>query len=155
MLQLGATTLKVLREFSSRFTGSLRDWFESLGPYRQLQFVQFPELSTALGLIYDQFLGDQTASVELVRKEYMEMKCCSLQQKDLDYHYKRMYVLFYKLDGFNNPTLKHVFIASLPKELQPELQRQINVNHLNVPDMSIGKIYQLAVNCLAQLYEQK
>lgn len=83
------------------------------------------------------------------------MKCCSLQQKDLDYHYKRMFFLFYKLDGFNNPTLKHVFIAFFPKELQPELQRQINVNHLNVASMSLGKIYQLTVNCLARLCEQK
>ena len=36
MLRTGATPQTVLKEFSSRFTGSLRDWFESLGQYRQL-----------------------------------------------------------------------------------------------------------------------
>ncbi|KAH9698134.1 hypothetical protein KPL71_023896 [Citrus sinensis] len=35
MLRTGATSQIVLKEFSSRFTGSLRDWFESLGQYRQ------------------------------------------------------------------------------------------------------------------------
>ena len=34
MLASGATTQSVLREFSTRFTGSLRDWFDSLGQYR-------------------------------------------------------------------------------------------------------------------------
>ncbi|KAH9698020.1 hypothetical protein KPL71_023840 [Citrus sinensis] len=37
MLRPGATTQSVLREFATRFTGALRDWFDSLGQYRQLQ----------------------------------------------------------------------------------------------------------------------
>ncbi|KAH9680144.1 hypothetical protein KPL71_026436 [Citrus sinensis] len=85
--------------------GSLRDWCESLGQYRQLQFVQIPDTPTALGLIYEQYL-------------------------DLDFHYKRMYSLYYKLNGFNDPALIHVFVASLPKELLPELQRQLKVHNL-------------------------
>ena len=40
MLRPGATPQKILKEFNSRFTGSLRDWFESLGQYRQLQLIQ-------------------------------------------------------------------------------------------------------------------
>ncbi|KAH9769166.1 hypothetical protein KPL71_011894 [Citrus sinensis] len=35
MLRPGATTQSVLREFATRFTGALRDWFDSLGQYRQ------------------------------------------------------------------------------------------------------------------------
>ena len=31
MIQADATTESVLREFTTRFTGSLRDWFDSLG----------------------------------------------------------------------------------------------------------------------------
>ncbi|KAH9792714.1 hypothetical protein KPL71_004243 [Citrus sinensis] len=48
MLRPGATTQSVLREFATRFTGALRDWFDSLGQYRQLQFVDLPEVSSAL-----------------------------------------------------------------------------------------------------------
>ncbi|KAH9680073.1 hypothetical protein KPL71_026408 [Citrus sinensis] len=51
MLRPGATTQSVLREFATRFTGALRDWFDSLGQYRQLQFVDLPEVSSALALI--------------------------------------------------------------------------------------------------------
>ena len=63
--------------------------------------------------------------------------------------------LFYKLNGFNDPTLKHVFVASLLKELPPELQRQVNLHQLDISNLSFGKIYQLAVSCLERLCEQK
>ena len=64
-----------------------------------------------------------------------------------------MSALFYKLNGFNDPILKHVFVAFLPKELQPELQRQVNLHQLDISNMSFGKIYQLAVSCLERLCE--
>ncbi|GAY66328.1 hypothetical protein CUMW_247850 [Citrus unshiu] len=64
MLKAGAITQTVLKKFSSHFTGSLKDWFESLGPYRQLQF-----------------LGEATAANEQTRREFHLMKCCSLQIK--------------------------------------------------------------------------
>ena len=48
-----------------------------------------------------------------------------IAQELLHFHYKRMSLLFYKLNGFNEPTLKHVFLASLPEELQPDIQRQL------------------------------
>ncbi|KAH9792640.1 hypothetical protein KPL71_004208 [Citrus sinensis] len=88
MLRLGATTQSVLREFATRFTGALRDWFDSLGQYRQLQFVDLPEVSSALAVLHDQFLGDPSAVFEAARRDYLNMKCCSLNAKDLDFHYK-------------------------------------------------------------------
>ena len=36
MLRANATTASVLRELATRFTKSLRDWFDTLGEYRQL-----------------------------------------------------------------------------------------------------------------------
>ncbi|KAH9734722.1 hypothetical protein KPL71_017475 [Citrus sinensis] len=155
MLCPGATTHSVLREFATRFTGALRDWFDSLGNYRQLQFVQLPEVSSALAVIHDQFLGDPSAVFEAARRDYLNMKCCSLNAKDLDFHYKRMSLLFYKLNGFNEPTLKHVFLASLPDELQPDIQRQLTASNLSLDNISLGKIFQLAKTCLDKLYEQK
>ncbi|KAH9780692.1 hypothetical protein KPL71_008174 [Citrus sinensis] len=119
MLRPGATTQSVLREFATRFTGALRDWFDSLGNYRQLQFVQLPEVSSALAVIHDQFLGDPSAVFEAARQDYLNMKCCSLNAKDFDFHYKRMSLLFYKLNGFNEPTLKHQFFKELLKDKEP------------------------------------
>ncbi|KAH9780642.1 hypothetical protein KPL71_008153 [Citrus sinensis] len=155
MLRPGATTQSVLREFATRFTGALRDWFDSLGQYRQLQFVDLPEVSSALAVVHDQFLGDPSAVFEAARRDYLNMKCCSLNAKDLDFHYKRMSLLFYKLNGFNEPTLKHVFLASLPDELQPDIQRQLTASNLSLDNISLGKIFQLAKTCLDKLCEQK
>ncbi|KAH9716848.1 hypothetical protein KPL71_021595 [Citrus sinensis] len=155
LLRPGATTQSVLREFATRFTSALRDWFDSLGQYRQLQFVDLPEVSSALAVLHDQFLGDPSAVFEAARRDYLNMKCCSLNAKDLDFHYKRMSLLFYKLNGFNEPTLKHVFLASLPEELQPNIQRQLTASNLSLDNISLGKIFQLAKTCLDKLCEQK
>ena len=64
-------------------------------------------------------------------------------------------MLYYKLNGFNDPTLKHVFIASLPLELQPELQRQLTAFNLDIANISLGKNFQLTMLCLDRLCEQK
>ncbi|KAH9671278.1 hypothetical protein KPL70_017307 [Citrus sinensis] len=144
----------VLREFMACSTGSLRDWLESLGEYRQLQFMESP-ISTALILIHEQFIGEKTASTKADRKEYHQMKCCSLKRHLLDAHYKRMSILFYKLNGFNEPSLKHVFIASLPLELQPDLQRKLTATNRGIADISLGKIFQMAMLSLDKICEQK
>ncbi|KAH9655632.1 hypothetical protein KPL70_022384 [Citrus sinensis] len=89
------------------------------GRYRQLQFVDLPEVSSALVVLHDQFLGDPSAVFEAARRDYLNMKCCSLNAKDLDFHYKRMSLLFYKLNGFNEPTLKHKqFFKELLKDTE-------------------------------------
>ncbi|KAH9724590.1 hypothetical protein KPL70_007542 [Citrus sinensis] len=113
------------------------------------------KISQVLALIYEQFLREATTANEQIRREFHIMKCCSLQIKDLDFHYKRMSTMYYKLNGFNDPSLKHVFIASLPKEIQPELQRQFTIHQWDITNLSLGKIYQLAVNCLERLCEHK
>ena len=143
----------VHREFMARSTGSLWDWLESLGEYRQIQFMQSP-IGTALNIIHEQFIGERTASKEADRKEYHQMRCCSLKRHLLKSHYKRMSILFYKLNGFNELSLKHVFIASLPTELQPNLQRQLTATNLSIADISLGKIFQTTMLCLEKICEQ-
>ncbi|KAL9459737.1 hypothetical protein AB3S75_003021 [Citrus x aurantiifolia] len=140
MLRTGATPQTILKEFSSHFTRSLRDWFESVDPYRKLQVIQ-AQISKVLGIINEQFLGEATAANEQTRREFHLMKCCSLQIKDLDFHYKTMSTMYYKLNGFNDPSLKHVFVASLLKEIQPELQRKFTIHQLDIVNLSLGKIY--------------
>ncbi|KAH9649295.1 hypothetical protein KPL70_025933 [Citrus sinensis] len=69
----GATSQTILKEFGSRFTGQ----------YRQLQLVQ-AEIPQVLGIIYEQFLGEATAANEQTRREFHQMKCCSLQKNVYD-----------------------------------------------------------------------
>ncbi|KAH9780772.1 hypothetical protein KPL71_008211 [Citrus sinensis] len=66
-----------------------------------------------------------------------------------------MSILFYKLNSFNKPSLKHVFIASLPTELQADLQRQLAATNLSIADISLGKIFQTTMLCLDKICEQK
>ena len=66
-----------------------------------------------------------------------------------------MSLLFYKLNDFNEPTLKHVFLASLPEELQPDIQRQLTASNLILDKISLGKIFQIAKKCFDKLCEQK
>ncbi|QHO48460.1 polyprotein [Arachis hypogaea] len=83
------------------------------------------------------------------------MKCCSLNRKDLEKHYKKMAAKYYPLGGNNNPSLKQVFIASLPDELQPELHRMMMALRKEVATTTIGEIYQLALAALDKLCEQQ
>ncbi|KAH9780657.1 hypothetical protein KPL71_008160 [Citrus sinensis] len=119
--------------------------------------VQEPQLNQSLEslLLVLRFLRDPSAVFEAARRDYLNVKCCSLNAKDLDFHYKRMSLLFYKLNGFNEPTLKHVFLASLPDELQPDIQRQLTASNLSLDNISLDKIFQLAKTCLDKLCEQK
>ncbi|KAH9724641.1 hypothetical protein KPL70_007560 [Citrus sinensis] len=146
-----AQSQAVLHEFTARSTGSLRDCLESLEEYRQLQFMQ-SHVGTTLNIIHEQFIGEKTASTDADRKEYHQMKCCSLKRHLLESHLKRMSILFYKLNGFNEPSLKHVFIASLPSELQLDLQRKLTATNLSIADISLGKIFQMAMLCLDKIY---
>ena len=169
MIRSGATIESVLKEFVTRFTGSLGDWFDSLGPYRQLQFVQLPNVSSGLaihtwlpkslcrshGSSFQSLwtvhlhvhrndarhwcLREPSVVFEAARRDYLNMKSCSL---------------FYKLNRFNDHTLKHVFLASLPTELQLKIQRQLTVHNLNLDNISLGKIFQIAKGCLEKLCEQ-
>ena len=63
----------------------------------------------------------------------------------------QMSMLYYKLNGFNDPSLKHVFAASLPSELQ----RQLTAFNLDIANVSLGKIFQLTMLCLDKICEQK
>ncbi|KAH9649343.1 hypothetical protein KPL70_025944 [Citrus sinensis] len=51
--------------------------------------------------------------------------------------------------------LKHVFIASLPSELQPDLQRKLTATNLSIADISRGKIFQMVMLSLDKICEQK
>ncbi|KAH9680135.1 hypothetical protein KPL71_026431 [Citrus sinensis] len=155
MVKPDAELSAVLKEFVSRFTGSLRDWFESLGQYRQLLYLQHPTVSAALMDIHSQFLGEPVAIFATARKEYLQMRCCSMQRSDLHYHFKRMSALFHKIGGINDHTLKHVFLSSLPEELQPKIRRQIANAQLNINNLSLGRLFQLALVSLDYLCDQK
>ncbi|KAL0444667.1 UNVERIFIED_CONTAM: polyprotein [Sesamum latifolium] len=62
---------------------------------------------------------------------------------------------FYMLNGLNDPNLKHVFLASLLQELQPEIQRMIASTRRDVAQLSLGEFHQMTFAALEKLWEQQ
>ncbi|QHO19813.1 polyprotein [Arachis hypogaea] len=107
---------QVLLDFINRMTGNLREWANNLSEYERLQLINGTP-SQFLGIIHQEFLGNITIIQKRNFQKYFEMKCCSLNRKDLERHYKKMAAKYYPLEGNNNSPLKQVFMASLPDEL--------------------------------------
>ncbi|KAK8539398.1 hypothetical protein V6N12_043024 [Hibiscus sabdariffa] len=106
----------ILAEFVSRFTGVLRDWWETVSPGDQMQFLVQQDFSTIIRILHTHFLGNQEDVRILQRKEFFKRKCCSFEKKDLEKHYKAMIKLFYALGA--DQSLKQVIMSSIPELLQ-------------------------------------
>ncbi|MED6147936.1 hypothetical protein PIB30_048500 [Stylosanthes scabra] len=126
MTILGMAFTQVHTEFITRMIGNLREWMNGFSQYEKMGLVNGTS-EYFLGLIHKEFLGDITIIQKRNSQEYYEMKCCSLNRRDLKTHYKRIISKYYSLGGNTNPPLKHVFMASLPEELQPETENDEHV----------------------------
>ncbi|GKD54736.1 hypothetical protein Tco_1288123 [Tanacetum coccineum] len=97
----------VIKRFLTRLQGRLRDWYHSLGEYRQLQIQQ------------------------------------SISPR------------FYCLNGVDDVNLKQVFLNSFPKSLRNEAYRALEARNVTIAQTTLGELYQLILNALAKLYNQK
>ncbi|QHO08450.1 polyprotein [Arachis hypogaea] len=135
-------------------TGNFREWINNFSEYERLQLIN----STSpqfLGVLHQEFVGDIIIIQKRNSQEYFEMKCCSLNKKDLEKHYKRMAAKYYPLGENSNPPLKQVFMTSLPNELQPKLQQMMMTLRKEVTTTTIGEIYQLALAASDKICEQQ
>ncbi|KAH9649328.1 hypothetical protein KPL70_025939 [Citrus sinensis] len=84
-------------------TTKWRERLQALSAWIDLQMLA-PDATTqsALALLHDQFIREPSATFEAAKRDYLNMKCCSLNTKDLHYHYKQMSLIYYKLNGFND-----------------------------------------------------
>lgn len=133
-----ANLIAILKEFASRFTRRLRDWFQQLGEYKQIQLVQAVTASEALRTIYYKFIGDHSLLSLQTQREFLSMKCYSLKRKDLNNHYETMTSRYYLIGGVNEQNLKQVYISSLQEEVQLEIQISILSSKLPKERISIG-----------------
>ncbi|GJS47538.1 putative zinc finger, CCHC-type containing protein [Tanacetum coccineum] len=114
----------VIKRFLTRLQGRLRDWYHSLGEYRQLQIQQSISPEAFMSTIYSEFIGSPWEHTTHAREEFLKMKCCSFQKKDLEKHYDRMSQRFYCLNGVDDVNLKQVFLNSFPEShWKPEAYR--------------------------------
>ncbi len=140
MLCEDADSHTVLREFISRTTGILQDWFASIGEYNKAQFCHL-NIIQAVNAIFAEFLGDASLYSKQLRQEFFDMRYCSLKRPDIEKHYQRMAQRYYLLNACNDVNLRHTYIASLPEVLQPELHRSITATRRAMNAITIGEIH--------------
>ncbi|KAG5032675.1 hypothetical protein JHK82_016250 [Glycine max] len=149
-----ADPYKVTEEFCCRMTGTLKEWYHNLGVVHQNQFLELGSTTAVLGTLHQEFIGEGKIIERKIRQEFFEMRCCSLKIKDLDRRFQRMNQRFYLLDGLNDPSLKNTYVASLPEEIQPELNKMVAAAQMDFSTMSMGKINQFTLEVVDKLCRQ-
>ncbi|KAK8515574.1 hypothetical protein V6N12_075610 [Hibiscus sabdariffa] len=114
---------EILSEFVSRFTGMLRDWWNTLSQPDQVVFLTRQSFPEVIQILHTFFLGNQEDLKTLKKKEFFKRKCCSPERKDLQKHFTIMAKLFYFLGA--DPNLKHTILASIPEILQNAVSRHL------------------------------
>jgi len=149
-----ADPYKVIEEFCCRMRGTLKEWYHNLRTVRQDQFHELGSIVAVLGTLHQEFIGEGKIIERKIRQEFFEMMGCSLKIKDLDRHFQRMNKRFYLLNGLNDPNLKNTYVASLPEEIQPELNKMVAAAKMDFSTMSMGQIHQFTQEVVDKLCRQ-
>ncbi|CAK8543549.1 unnamed protein product [Lathyrus sativus] len=57
----------------------------------------------------------------------------------------------YVLNGYNDPSLKNIYVSSLPQELQPKIHIMLATAQKDIKTMSFGQIHQVTLEALEKL----
>ncbi|KAK8568400.1 hypothetical protein V6N12_006953 [Hibiscus sabdariffa] len=144
---------EILTEFISRFTGTLKDWWNSLSQPDQVAFLTRQNFSEIMQVLHTFFLGNQEDIKTLKRKEFFKRKCCSSEKTDLQRHFTVMTKLFYFLGADLN--LKHTILASIPEVLQNAVTRHLQNNGRKVENLTIGEIQQETYMALEEICDRR
>ena len=79
-----STVAQVIAKFIARLTRRLREWWISLGEFRQRHAAQSQTLEDFFTIIHNEFLGAPTNHTEVTREEFLAMKCYSFERRDLE-----------------------------------------------------------------------
>ena len=104
---------QIIAKFVARITGRLREWWINLGEYRQRQAAQSNTLEDFFTIVHNEFLGSAAHYTEVAREEFLLMKCCLFERKDLEKHFDRMSRRYYSFNGMDDVNAKHTFLNSL------------------------------------------
>ncbi|KAK8999124.1 hypothetical protein V6N11_070301 [Hibiscus sabdariffa] len=143
---------EILSEFVSRFTGMLRDWWNTLSQLDQVAFLTRQSFPEVLQILHTFFLGNQEDLKTLKKKEFFKRKCCSPERRDLQKHFTIMAKLFFFLGA--DPNLKHTILASIPEILQNAVSRHLQSMGKRVENLTIGEIQQETYMALEEICDR-
>ncbi|KAL2541644.1 putative zinc finger protein [Abeliophyllum distichum] len=115
--RLHMTHSTVIKSFLARLTGFMKDWFDSLGQYHQLQYLNAPTVDEFMNALYWEFCGKQDHLKDIAREEFFKLKYCSYNPKDLKKHFENAIRRFYLIGGMDDPNIKHAYLESIPQPL--------------------------------------
>ncbi|KAL4318901.1 hypothetical protein GQ457_18G021790 [Hibiscus cannabinus] len=144
---------EILTEFVSRLTGTLRDWWTSVGEADQVTFLTRQSFAEIIKLLHTIFLGNQEDVKTLKRREFFKRKCCSTERKHLQKHFTIMTKLFYILGADIN--LKHTILASIPEILQNAITSHLQNRGRRIEELTIGEIQQETFMAIEELCEKR
>ncbi|KAK8480289.1 hypothetical protein V6N11_057059 [Hibiscus sabdariffa] len=144
---------EILTEFVSRFTGVLRDWWRTIPPGDQMQFLVQQDFAAVIRAMHTHFLGNPDDVKTLQRKEFFKRKCCSFERKDLEKYFNAMIKLFFKLGAYQS--LKQVILASILELLQNAVDRNLQQRRRNILQLTVGEIQQETFIALEELCDRK
>ena len=127
-----ATIVQIIARFVARVTGRLKEWWINLGEYKQRQATQCNTLEDFFTIIHNEFLGSVTHYTEVAQEEFLLMKCCSFERKDLEKHFDRMSRRYYYFNGMDDVNSKHTFLNSLPEPLGDETLRMMKLQKITL-----------------------
>ena len=123
---------QVIAKFVARLTGRIREWWINLGEFWQRQAAQCQTLEDFFTILHNEFLGLLVHFTELAREEFLAMKRCSFERKDLEKHFDRMSKRFYSVNDMDDVNIKHTFLNSLSDPLGDENLRMMNLQRITL-----------------------
>ncbi|KAK8360347.1 hypothetical protein V6Z12_A04G157100 [Gossypium hirsutum] len=130
----------ILMEFVSRFTGMLKDWWNSINQHDQMQFLVLQDLAQPIRIIHQYFVGNPQDLLTLKRREFYKRKCCSYVKRDLEKHFKIMTKVYCAL-GLN-PNLKQVILSSLPNPIQVAVNQALQTQNKDILQITVRELQQ-------------
>ncbi|KAK9032663.1 hypothetical protein V6N11_056921 [Hibiscus sabdariffa] len=88
---------EILTEFVSMFTGVLRNWWSTIPPGDQMQFLVQQDFAEVIRAMHMHLLGNPDDVKTLQRKEFFKRKCRSFERRDSEKHFHTMIKLFFTL----------------------------------------------------------
>ena len=106
-------------------------------------------------IIHNEFLGAPTHYTKVAREEFLAMKCCSFEMKDLERHFDRMSRRFYTINGMDDVNIKWTFLNSILEPSGDEILCMMNIQRITLNQASLGEIYQHMLIALEKLCNQR
>ncbi|GKA55023.1 hypothetical protein Tco_0753972 [Tanacetum coccineum] len=119
-----------VESFEHLLQGRLKDWYHSLGEYRQLQIQQSISPEAFMSIIYSEFIGSPWECTAHAKEEFLKMKYC-----------------FYYLNGVDDVNLKQVFLNSFPESLGNEAYQALEARNVTIAQTTLGELGHFARNC--------